>query len=325
MITEFKPAKVGNVELPLKCLYYRYINGFAVPCGKCEFCRRQRAREWAFRLEAESFDKYTYNVLLTYEDSHLPYHKGKPSVNRVHIQEFLKRLRYHIEKEFGTKIKFFLCAEYGGINHRPHYHMIIFSEEPLHDNTCDPYERINEILSFAWRHGLVDIEPLNTVGGSVSYLTSYMTQYYDGIEYDKFNKPFLQMSRCGLGKNWIDNHPNQVRKMVHDMDYTTVANGYKLPLPRYFRRKIMPEEQQIANADAFFYYSQKFKSDYEIKGSKQGAKRARSIKQQREFQCEREREAYRQNKIHANNSNTSQLSRRVKATKIKSVVERASL
>lgn len=310
---EFQSVKVGDVDLPLKCLYYRYINGFVVPCGKCEFCRKQRARDWAFRLEQEAFDKYVYNCLLTYRDEELPYHKGSPCVSKVHIQEFLKRLRYHIEKEFGTKVKYFLCAEYGGKYHRPHYHMILFSEKPLKTKGVDPYNKINNILSYSWQHGISDIEPLNNVGGSVNYLTNYMTTYNDGIEYDQYNKPFLMMSRSGLGKSWIDRHPQQVKKMVEDMDYTTISAGHKLPLPRYLRRKIMPEEQQIMNADAFYYYSLNYRQN-EQQGSKQGAQRASRIKEQREYQLQRERDAYRKGKIHANNSNTSQLSNRVKAT-----------
>ena len=275
-LADFEPYKVDGVQLPVKCLYYRYINGFAVPCGKCEYCRRSKAREWAFRLEQESFDKYTYNCLLTYNDDSLPYYKGKPCVNRVHIQEFLKRFRYHIEKEYGTKIKYFLCAEYGGKNHRPHYHMIVFSELSLSTRSADPYKRINDILVYSWRHGIADIEPLNSVGGSVNYLTKYMTTYNDGMEYDKHNKPFLMMSRTGLGKSWIDRHPNQVRKMVNEMDYTTVANGYRQPLPRYLRRKIMPEEQQVARADAFFEYTKQFKFNNEHNGRKEDEHRARA-------------------------------------------------
>lgn len=313
-ICEFESVNVGGVELPLKCLHYRYINGFAVPCGKCEFCRKQRAREWSFRLQEESFDKYVYNCLLTYRDEDLPYYKGHPCVSKVHIQEFLKRFRYHLEKEFNTKIKYFLCAEYGGKYHRPHYHMILFSDLSLKNNGPDPYKKVNDIFLFSWRHGICDLEPLSNVGGSVNYLTNYLTTFHDGYNYDKHNKPFLMMSRCGLGKSWIDRHPQQIKKMVEEMDYTTISAGYKLPLPRYLRRKIMPEEQQIANADAFYEYTQNFKQN-ENTGRKQGTARAERIKEQRDYQQQREIEAYRKGKIHANNSNTSQLSRRVETAK----------
>lgn len=309
-LADFEPYKVRGVELPLKCLYYRYINGFAVPCGKCEYCRRAKAREWAFRLEQEAFDKYTYNCLLTYSPEALPYYKGLPTVSKVHIQDFLKRLRQQIEKKFGTRVKYFLCAEYGGHNHRPHYHMILFSELALSTKGADPYKAINKILANSWRHGITDIEPLNTVGGSVHYLTSYMTTFHDGYEYDKNNKPFLMMSRSGLGKSWIERHPNQVKKMVEEMDYTTSHNGHKQPLPRYLRRKIMPEEQQIARADAFFDYSNDFKINYET-SRKNGTNKAKIIKSERAQQRERERDDYRKGKVHANNANTSKLSNRV--------------
>ena len=282
-----------------------------MPCGKCEYCRRSKAREWAFRLEEEAYNKYTYNCLLTYDDAHLPMYKGHPSLNKVDIQLFMKRLREQIRKQYGTIIKFFCCGEYGGKKHRPHYHMILFSEKKLTNKGADPYRKINKILVDAWRHGLADIEPLTDVGGSVNYLTSYMITYYDGVEYDQHNKPFLMMSRCGLGKSWIDRHPQQVQKMVNEIDYTTSKNGYKLQLPRYLRRKIMPEEQQIAFADGYYDYSTDYNFNNKFKFRKQHETEHRKLLQEREYQRQREREDYRKGKIHANNSNTSQLSRRV--------------
>lgn len=321
-LNDFKPYDINGLSMPMKCLYARMINGFYVPCGKCEFCRRSKSREWAFRLEQESFDTYVYNCLLTYRDEDLIYHKGQPTVCKIHIQEFLKRLRYHIDKTFHTRIRYFLCAEYGGHNHRPHYHMILFSDKPLTIRGRDPYSAINEILVFSWRHGIADIEPLTDVGGSVNYLTSYMVNYFDGIEYDEYNKPFLMMSRCGLGKRWIDNHKRQVKHMIETQDYITVSNGYKLPLPRYLRRKIMPEEQQIARADSYLYYS----NDYETQKNKlnyyERNEHFKRLYKERERQKQRERESYRKAKIHSNNSNTSQLSRRVDATKVKQTIKR---
>ena len=310
-LIEFKPYKHNSgLTLPQKCLYTRKINGFYVPCGKCEFCRMNKAREWSFRLESEAFDNFAYNCLLTYDDAHLPYYKGKPSVNRVDVQLFLKRLREAIRKRFGVKIKFFLCGEYGGNYHRPHYHMILFSPIKLVHGNSNPYKLINDILNSCWSKGITDIEPLGSVGGSVHYLTSYMTSYSDGIEYDEHNKPFLQMSRCGLGKNWLDNHPNQVKKMVNEMDYSTVVNGHKVSIPRYLKRKIQPEEQRIAFADAYYDYSQNFENQLNKLSYEERNKLFKQLKAERIRQYSREREQYRKGKIHSNNSNTSQLSRR---------------
>ena len=314
-LDDFQPyISVNENVYPLKCFYPKLINGFYVPCGKCEFCLRSRAREWAFRLEAESFDKYCYNVLLTYDDASLKYYKGEPTVDKVDIQLFLKRFRTSIAKSehFSTKIKYFLCAEYGGKNHRPHYHMIVFSEKPLHTRSADPYAKIQKILSFTWRHGLCDIEPLNNVGGSVNYLTAYMTQYSDGRKYDKHNKPFLMMSRTGLGKSWIYRHPNLVRKMVEDMNYTLPKQG---SIPRYLRRKIMPEEQQIARADCFYEYSKLFSNNLNSLKHGKRSEYIRKLREDREQQQQRERDNYRKGKVHANNSNTSQLSRRASTAK----------
>lgn len=310
-LDEFKPYTSPNgCVMPLKCLYARMINGFYVPCGKCEFCRKSRAREWAFRLNEEAYDKYVYNCMLTYSDEHLPYYKGKPSLNKVDVQLFLKRFRESVRKEFGTTLKYFLCGEYGGNYHRPHYHMILFSEKPLTKRSSNPYWLINKIIEDAWRHGIADIEPMNNIGGNVHYLTSYMTTYSDGVEYDSHNKPFLLMSRCGLGKKWISRHPQQVAKMIADQDYSSINDGYKLPLPRYLRRKIMPEEQQIARADSYYQYCNEFENNFNKQSHEQRNNYFKRLKQDRESQKQREYDDYRKGKIHSNNTNTSQLSHR---------------
>lgn len=94
-----------------KCLYARKMpNGFIVPCGHCSHCRKSYAREMAFRVEAEAFDKYVYNVLLTYDDEHLPRLDGRPVLNRVHVQDFLKRFRTWHDKYTGTKLRFLVLV-----------------------------------------------------------------------------------------------------------------------------------------------------------------------------------------------------------------------
>lgn len=90
-----------------------------VPCGKCVECLEQYSREWSFRImdEAEKYDN-SCCVTLTYDDNHLP---DDLCVQRRHTQLFLKLLRKH----YG-KLRYFGCAEYGGKNFRPHYHIILF-------------------------------------------------------------------------------------------------------------------------------------------------------------------------------------------------------
>lgn len=317
---KFKPYRSNYTDndYPIKCFHAKYKDGFYYPCGKCDFCMKARAREWAFRLESEGFDKHVYNCLLTYEDSSLPMYKGKPSLNRTHIQDFLKRFRYYIQKHYNVKIRFFLCGEYGGLKGRPHYHMILFSPKPFEQsNVSDSFSFIQDILQVSWRHGWTDIEKIKDIGGSCGYLVTYLTSYSDGKEYDKFNKPFLQMSRDGIGRNWIDNHPKLVNKMVNNMDYT-ISN---ILIPRYLRRKIMPEEQQIALSDMYRDYSMMIHEELSSLPTSKKYCYENLRKQDQREQKLRQLENYRKRKIHVNNSNTSQLSRRVDATKVQQIVK----
>ena len=45
-----------------------------LPCGKCEYCRKQMAEQWATRieLEAKEWDDVIF-LTLTYDDEHIPY------------------------------------------------------------------------------------------------------------------------------------------------------------------------------------------------------------------------------------------------------------
>lgn len=115
---------------------YELIN---LPCGQCIECRINKAREWATRCMLES--KYTENnwfLTLTYNDENLHFIK---SVNRQSgvvetvsnleysdIVLFLKRLRRRLDYEFGIKnVRFFLSGEYGNLNGRSHWHLILFN------------------------------------------------------------------------------------------------------------------------------------------------------------------------------------------------------
>lgn len=92
-----------------------------LPCGSCDGCRLDRARQWAIRCTHEAA-LYEHNVFvtLTYNDQHLP---KNGSIDPRAPVLFMKRLR----KKFGANIRSFGCAEYGAKYKRPHYHLLIFN------------------------------------------------------------------------------------------------------------------------------------------------------------------------------------------------------
>lgn len=99
-----------------------YMGGpVPVGCGQCTFCRINRRRLWAHRIELEARKHAASSfVTLTYSDENLP--KGGTLVPRD-TQLFLKRLRKRADP---VRLRYFFVGEYGDQTQRPHYHVAIF-------------------------------------------------------------------------------------------------------------------------------------------------------------------------------------------------------
>ena len=76
-----------------------------------------RANEWAVRCHFE-LTEHQENCFLT-----LTYENNPIRLHKEHLQKFIKRLRKSI---YPRQIKYFSCGEYGDIEKRPHYHILIF-------------------------------------------------------------------------------------------------------------------------------------------------------------------------------------------------------
>lgn len=300
--------RIGREFYACKCLYQKYINGFYVPCGKCEFCRKTKSRELAFRLEQEGMYKWVYNVLLTYDEENVPLtDDGTMTLRKQHIVEFMKRFRYYVDEIFGCRLKFFLVGEYGGKFLRPHYHMILFSDNSLEveDSINGCFAFIHDILESSWKKGFCNIELLRNSGASVRYLVNYLNNTYKEVQGKE--KPFRMMTKGnrnsrGLGYCYILNNPDKIKQMIANMDYTykvKIDGKYKnLPIPRYFKNLIAPEEHRIAMADDFFHYCQNYQFYLTSLTRKEKYEFAKNTKLERKRQKEREFEDYLKNKVH---------------------------
>lgn len=135
---------------PIKVKVYNGIRNCyeekLVPCGNCYHCKITRINEWVTRMVAESnYNKYVYYGTLTYNgkkptvynDDCLSmmsnfnktkrYNDTPIILRKDHLQKFFKRLR----KNTGIKFQYAACGEYGSTYSRPHYHYIIWSNEPI--------------------------------------------------------------------------------------------------------------------------------------------------------------------------------------------------
>ena len=107
-----------------------------VRCGHCVECESQRASEWSHRIMDElSLHKEAFFLTLTYNDDLIPIDHN---LCKRDVQLFIKRLRKHISP---TKIRYFMCGEYGSKNERPHYHLLIFGWKPDDLSLCPWQDR----------------------------------------------------------------------------------------------------------------------------------------------------------------------------------------
>ncbi len=131
-----------------------HVHKMYVPCGRCIACHDLKRNEWVSRMCLHSLTyKHCYFVTLTYGSYNLyeyvnhPFKddwlmtkprlssknynnipKYMPSLLRQeHLTKFLKRLRI----ELGFNISYCAAGEYGEKYLRPHFHLIIWSDDVI--------------------------------------------------------------------------------------------------------------------------------------------------------------------------------------------------
>lgn len=185
---DIKKYIYGHCVNPQKVeVYDAYLGETVVrslPCGKCLHCLNTHINEWVTRLCAQKkYSKYVYFVSLDYapfdinnsSSMHLAHETAAVfhNINRNksyglqplllcknHLQDFFKRLR----KNTGIKFQYFACGEYGmhangkGFG-RPHFHIIIFSNELLSPDLLESAWTVN-----GYKIGRVDFKDLSSFG-----------------------------------------------------------------------------------------------------------------------------------------------------------------
>ena len=168
------------------CLSPRYITNrtlhydlfkplkMQVPCGKCEECRSMNRNEWFTRCYYEWLRNRnnTFFYTLTYNNDNLPKFKGVSHFSKRHVQTFLKRLRFRLNK-LDIKLKYMICCEFGEKLHRPHYHALFFV-----DKNVNPYWFLRFVTD-SWKYGFVqsgdNVGVVNSPSG-IQYVTKYVTK-----------------------------------------------------------------------------------------------------------------------------------------------------
>lgn len=196
-------------------------------------------------------------VTLTYSDSNLPLnssptHGDLPTLNPIDYRNFLKRLR---KATAPSKIRFYLCGEYGNKTWRPHYHAVIFNYphcsrgqtkqtitgQPDPENCCPACR----LMFQTWGMGLIYMGALETSSAQYcsGYVTKKMTKRQDPRLLGR-EPEFARMSlKPGIGADFM--HEVASTMLTHDLDQTegdvpvSLRHGSRqLPLGRYLRKKL---------------------------------------------------------------------------------------
>lgn len=219
----------------------RFPDGLIVPCGVCVNCRKQKAREWALRINHETRDSlYAVFATLTYNNQCVPKNYG---LRKKHLQNFIKRLRKNYPC---TKIKYYACGEYGDMLYRPHYHIILLflKTSKSFDEWINNFdERGRKIytgfLEKTWAQGNVQASRLTY--GRILYTVSYVDKKilnYRHIDIGKKQPPF-KLSSNGFGLSYVKDNQAELLEVKAIKD-----RGKLIGLPRYYKKKlaIRPEE-----------------------------------------------------------------------------------
>jgi len=212
-----------------------------VPCGKCQPCKKRRARHWVFRLEEEAKQSSSVSFLtLTYADEHLPKSKnGFATLVKKDFQGFMKRLRTTCPT---NKLKYYACGEYGSEQHttRPHYHAVLFNV---------PHSVINntELVKSTWDKGRVELEIPENNGKTTNYVTGYITkstfERRDHIdtntglitEDDRLAEFSLMSKKMGL--SYLTD--KMIKYFKQRKIFVIIgAAGELISMPRYYKQKI---------------------------------------------------------------------------------------
>lgn len=207
---------------------FKTLHNLVFNCGKCIFCRKKKSYELAIRcvLHASLYSQNSF-LTLTYNEHNL----DNNELNYSDIQNFKKRLRSHVSRNYnGKKIEIFNVHEYGR-NGRKHWHLVVFghdfSDKEYHSHKKNSYLYTSKTLEKLWPHGF------STTGSVTEASAMYQSQYMDkDIKNGNTNNSKKSKSNhSGIGRAYFIKNYYQLLGLGF-----IPFNGKKIPLPRYFQK-----------------------------------------------------------------------------------------
>lgn len=236
-----------------------------VPCRTCACCRYVLASSYIQRAEFASYEETELPIFvtLTYNNRHLP---DNNLLNLKDIQNFKKRL----SKCFPLfRIKYMVFGEYGHINGRPHFHMLIFGLplSKLSSNFNCQIAELKKRINYCWRDtsrgyggedfstflshhyplfadynvdpysfGHTDVKPcLNSL--PIAYCCKYITKQLTADD----NRPYFRSCSKNLGLKFAASHVEFALRS-HDGRFLVSSNGKCrfVAFTRYYLNHLFP-------------------------------------------------------------------------------------
>lgn len=243
---------------------------FQFPCGSCLDCRKRRAAGWGFRLSNELKHSDTaYFITLTYDTDHVPITKnGFTTLSKKHLKNTIKVWRQtqlrNAKKDAKLlkldstipSIKYYYVGEYGGLNKRPHYHIIIFNiqlttilstkwSKQVKNNPTQYLNGKHVFLINSWKYGHITIGQVEEA--SVMYTLKYISKGKTVPIHKRDDRipEFSAMSK-GIGKNYLSE--KTIKWHYADLlnrYYCTIPGNIKVPMPRYFKERIYDQDMRL--------------------------------------------------------------------------------
>lgn len=186
-----------------------------VPCGRCPECRKKMQSEFATRVMEEARNGIPmYFITLTYRDEALKYEtvqeenfnpytgeitydeQSIKSVYNKDISDWKKRVKRHYEY-LGKKQPVFnyaICGEYGPKTARPHYHGIIFCDDPEFVNALNEDWKAHNGYTCFKRINTVPHHGKSEVVATARYVAKYVVKLKE-LEYEPVRKKLIKAPR----------------------------------------------------------------------------------------------------------------------------------
>lgn len=142
----------------------------------------------SFIRKTQAVDNSVYPVAEKYGVDNLI-----PFLNYVDVQNYIKRLRKHLNKSLGIyeTLHFYAVGEYGPVHFRPHYHILLFTNS----------EQVSKVLrqchDKSWKLGRSDFQ--TSRGGASSYVASYVNSLSSAPLLYRSCRAFRPRQRASIG------------------------------------------------------------------------------------------------------------------------------